>query len=153
MTPRSLILMKAFWFYSRFSEAMSFSKFAMSVSKVTIDVPKFPIVWLPRVKCLLLLWNTKTAWIKRSIHYVTLQHYNPGEATQRNSSLPQSWLLIQKKQILKMTLPQKIGSRIKIQFFQFNSIQFLFHFSKSLILMSFCWKKYFLRINALTNLT
>ena len=32
-----------------------------------------------------------------------------GGATQRNSSLPQSWLLIRKKQILKMTLPQKTG--------------------------------------------
>ena len=28
------------------------------------------ILWLPRVKCLLLLWKMKTAWIKRSIHYV-----------------------------------------------------------------------------------
>ena len=36
-----------------------------------------------------------------------------GEGTQRNSSLPQSWLLIQKKQILKMTLLQINGSRIK----------------------------------------
>ena len=140
MTPISLILMKAFWIYSHFSEATSFSKFAMSVSKVTIDVQKLCIVWLPRVKCLLLLWITKTAWIKRSIHYITLQRYNPREATQRNSSLPQSWLLIQKKQILKMTLPQKNGSRIKTPS------------SKSLILVSFCWKKYFLRINALTNL-
>ena len=35
-----------------------------------------------------------------------------GEATQRKSSLPQSWLLIQEKQILKMTLLQKNGSRI-----------------------------------------
>ena len=40
-----------------------------------------------RVKCLLLLWKTKAAWIKRTIHYVILQCYNPGEATQRNSSL------------------------------------------------------------------
>ena len=40
MTPRSLILIKAFGFYGRFSEAMSFSKFATSVSKVTIDVPE-----------------------------------------------------------------------------------------------------------------
>ena len=76
MAPRSLILMKAFWFYSRFSEAMSFSKF---VSKVTIDVPKCFIVWLPRVNSLLLLWKMKTAWIKRCIHYVTLQRYNPGK--------------------------------------------------------------------------
>ena len=47
MTPRSLILMKAFGFYARFSEAMAFSNLATSVSKVTIDVPKFSIVWLP----------------------------------------------------------------------------------------------------------
>ena len=80
MTPRSLILMNAFGFYGRFSEAMSFSKFATSVSKVTIDVPKFSLVWLPRLKCLLLLWKTKTGWIKGSIHYVTLQCYNPGKA-------------------------------------------------------------------------
>ena len=33
ITARSLILMKVFWFYGRFSEAMSFSKFATSVSK------------------------------------------------------------------------------------------------------------------------
>ena len=39
--------MKAFWFYGRFSEAMSFSKFATSVSKVTTDVPQISIVWLP----------------------------------------------------------------------------------------------------------
>ena len=36
-----------------------------------------------------------------------------GEGTQGNFSLPQSWLLIQKRQILKMTLLQKTGSRIK----------------------------------------
>ena len=106
MAPRSLILMKAFWICVCFSEAMSISKFATSVSKVTIDVPQISIVWLPRVKYLLLLWKTKTAWIKRCIHYVTLQCYNPGEATQRNSSRPQSWLLIE-KQIFKMTLAQK----------------------------------------------
>ena len=62
-----------------FSETMSFSKFASSISKVT-TYRKFPIVWLPLVKCLLLLWKTKTAWIKRSIYYVTLQCYNPGKA-------------------------------------------------------------------------
>ena len=63
-----------------------------------------------------------------------------GGATQRNSSLPQSWLLIQKKQILKITLPQKNSSRIKEPS------------SKSLILVTFCWKKNFLRIYALTNM-
>ena len=43
-------------------------------------VPKISIVWLSRVKYLLLLCKTKTAWIKRSIHYVILQFYNPGKA-------------------------------------------------------------------------
>ena len=43
------------------------------------NVPKISIVWLPRVKRLLLLWKAKTAWIKRSLYYVTLQCYNPGE--------------------------------------------------------------------------
>ena len=39
-----------------------------------------PIVWPPRVNCQLLLCKANPAWIiKRSIHYVTLQHYNPGE--------------------------------------------------------------------------
>ena len=78
MTPRSLILMKAFWFYGRFSEAMSFSRFALlhvHVShKSQFMYPKFSIVWLPRVKCPLLLCKAKPAWIKRSINYVTLPH-------------------------------------------------------------------------------
>ena len=146
MTPRSVSLMKAFCFYGHFSEAMSFSRFALLSQKSLFTYQKFPIVWLPRVKCLLLLFKAKPAWIKRSIHYITLQHYNPGRATQRNSSLPQTWLLIQKEQTLKLTLPQKIGSRIKMPS------------SKSLILVSFCWKKNVLHgcvwyiINALTNL-
>ena len=118
-------------------------KICPSISKVTIYVPKiFPLFGFdPRVNCQLLLCKAKPAWIiKRSIHYVTLQHYNPGGATQRNSSLPQTWLLIQKEQILKLTLPQKNGSRIKTPS------------SKSLILVSFCRKRNVLLINALTNL-
>ena len=63
-----------------------------------------------------------------------------GEGTQRNSSLPQSRLLIQKQQILKMTLLQKNGSRIRTPP------------AKSLILVSFCWKNNFLQIYALTIL-
>ena len=64
-----------------------------------------------------------------------------GEGIQRNSSLPQLWLLIQKKQNLKWHCFRKNGSRIKTPS------------SKSLILVSFCWKKDFLRIYALTNLS
>ena len=129
MTPRSLVLMKAFWFYSRFCETMSFFKFAASVSKVTNDVPKISIVWLARVKCLLLLWKRTTAWIKRSIDYVILQCYNPGDATQRNSSLPQSWLIdfwYKRSKFWKWHCLKKWLYRIKTPS------------SKSLILVSFC---------------
>ena len=69
-----LILMKAFWFYGRFSEAMSFSRFALLSQKSQFMYRTFFIVWLSRVKCLLLLCKAKPAWIKRSIHYVTLPH-------------------------------------------------------------------------------
>ena len=54
-------------------------KICPSISKVTIYVPKISIVWLPWVKCLLLLCKAEPAWIKRSIHYVILQRCNPGE--------------------------------------------------------------------------
>ena len=64
----------------RFSEAMSFSRFALLSQKSQLITHRiFSIVWLPRVNCQLLLCKVKTAWIKRSMHYVTLQHYNPGE--------------------------------------------------------------------------
>ena len=79
MTWRTLILMKAFWFYGRFSDAMSFSRFALLSQKSQFTYRRFSIVWLPRVKYLLLLCKAEPAWIKRSIHYVILQHYNPGE--------------------------------------------------------------------------
>ena len=79
LTSRSLILIKACWFYGRFSEAMSFSRFDLLSQKSQFTYQRFSIVWLPRVKCLLLLYKAKSAWIKRSIHYITLPHYNPGE--------------------------------------------------------------------------
>ena len=81
-------LMTAFWFYGRFSEAMSFSRFALLSRTSQFTYRKFSIVWLPRVKCLLLLCKAKSAWIKRSIHYVTLQHYNPGSYMLLKEILP-----------------------------------------------------------------
>ena len=54
-------------------------KICPSFSEVTIYVPKVLHCLLPRVKCLLLLCKARLAWIKRSIHYITLKHYNPGE--------------------------------------------------------------------------
>ena len=71
------------------------------IQKSKLTYRKFAIVLFFRVNCLLLLWKTKTAWIKRSIHYVTLQCHNPGEATHRFSSLPQSRRLIRNKQFWK----------------------------------------------------
>ena len=48
MTPRTLILMKAFWFYGRFFDAMSFSRFALLSQKSQFTHQIFSIVWLPR---------------------------------------------------------------------------------------------------------
>ena len=80
MTPRTLIWMKAFSFYGRFSDAMSFSRFALLSQKSQFTYRRFSIVWLPRVKCLLFLCKAKPAWIKRSIHYVIVHAlYDPGE--------------------------------------------------------------------------
>ena len=68
-----LIILPFFWGNDIFKICPSFS------IKSQFTYQNFSIVWLPRVKCLLLLCKAKPAWIKRSIHYVTLQHYNPGE--------------------------------------------------------------------------
>ena len=87
MTPRSLILIKAFWFYGHFSEAMSFSRFALLSQKSQFTYRKFSIVWLPRVKCLLLFCKAKPAWIKRSHSLRNFAALQSGGATQRNSSL------------------------------------------------------------------
>ena len=84
--------------------------------------------------------DTKIIKFNKGVFFYNSAVLQSGEGTQRNSSLPKSWLLIQKKQILKMTLLQRNGSRIKTPS------------SKSLILVSLSWKKNFLHIYALTNL-
>ena len=66
MTPRSLILMKAFWFYGSFSEETSFSRFALLSQKSQFTYRKLSIVWLPRVKCLLLLCIMPSLHLLRS---------------------------------------------------------------------------------------
>ena len=125
-------------FYGRFSEAMSFSRFALLSQKSQFTYRKFSIVWLPQGKCLLLLCKAKSAWIKRSIHLETLQHYNPGSYSKK--FLPTSNVTFDSKGAnFEITLPQKNGSRIKTPS------------SKSLILVSFCWKTNVLLINLLTN--
>ena len=75
-----------------------FQKFATSVSKITIGVPQIFHCLAPPSKVSALALKAKTEWIKRSIHYVTLQRYNPEEATQRFFF---SWhCLVQKKWII-----------------------------------------------------
>ena len=55
-------------------------KICSCISKVTIYVPEIFHCLASPVNCQLLLYKAKRAWIiKRSIHYVALQHYNPGE--------------------------------------------------------------------------
>ena len=95
-----LILWPIFW-------CNVISKICTSISKVTIYVPKiFHCLAFPGEVCVLLLCKAKPAWIKHWLsNFAALQS---GGATQRNSYLPQTWLLIQKEHIKKMTLPQKI---------------------------------------------
>ena len=57
------------------------------------------------------------------------RHFTRGGAKQWKISVRQLWLLRQTCQILKMTLPQKNGYRIKTPS------------SKLMILVSFCWEK------------
>ena len=126
-----LILMKAFWFCGRFSEAMSFSRFALLSQKSQFTHRNFSIVWLPRVNCQLLLCKAKPAWIiKRSIHYVTLQHYNPGELLKEIPPYLKRAFWYKRSKLWKLHRLKKFAqNRIKTPS------------SKSLILVSFCRKK------------
>ena len=111
-------------------------KICPSISKSQFTYQNFSIVWLPRVNCQLLLCKAKPAWIiKRSIHYVTLQHYNPGE------------LLKEIPPYLKRDFWYKRSKFWKLHCLRKMSLE-----SKSLILVSLCRKKNVLFINALTNL-
>ena len=122
-----------------FSEAMSFSRFSLQKSQFTYR--KCSIVWLPRVKCLLLLCKAEPAWIKRNIHYVILQHYTPGK------------LLKEIPPYLKSDFWYKRSEFWKWHWLRKMALKFKRPSSKSLILVSFCWKKnVYIHITALTNL-
>ena len=137
MTPRSLSLMKAFWFYGRYSEAMSFSRFALLSQKSQFTVPKFfHCLASPGKVSALALYKSEASMNKEKHSLRNFAALESGGATQRNSFLPQTWLLIQKVQIFKMTFAQKNGSRIKVPS------------SKLTILVSSCWENNFIRNNA-----
>ena len=76
---------------------------------------------------------------KEKHYYVILQHYNPGELLKEIPPYLKRdfWY---KRSNLKIMTMSKNGSKIKTPS------------SKSLILVSFCWKKKVLLITALTNL-
>ena len=113
------------------------SRFALLSQKSQFTHQNVPIVWLPRVKCLLLLCKAKPVWIKRSIHYVTITI----GGSYSKKFLPTSNVTFDTKGAnFENDTVSKNGSRIKTPS------------SKSLILVSFCWKKNVLLINALTNL-
>ena len=127
--------MKAFWFCGRFhSEASwSFSRLCPSIlqkSQFTYQI--FSIVWLPRVNCQLLLCKAKPAWIiKKTIHYVTLQHVQWGSYSKKFLPTLNVTFDTNRSRILKRWhCLEDNGSGIQNAFM-----------AKSLILVSFCWKK------------
>ena len=123
---------------------MSFSKFASFGSKVTIEVMRNFFVCLPQIVtlqnyvinaflyacCLRFTKEVQPLWF-----YKARANTLPKGAKQWKFSVRQSWLLKQKWQILKMTLPQKNGHRIQTPS------------SKLMILVSSCWKKNFIYDN------
>ena len=131
MTPRSLILMKAFWFCGRFSEAMSFSRFALLSQKSQITYRKLSIVWLSRVNCQFLLCKAKPAWIiKRSNSLRNFAAFTiRGSYSKKFLPIPQTWLLIQKEQILKLHCLRKMAlesKRLHQNFIYFCNFSFFF---------------------------
>ena len=135
MTPRSLILMKVFWLYGRFSEAMSFSRFALLSQKSQFTYRKCSIVWHPRVKCLLLICKAKPAWIKIKHSLRNFAALESGELLKE--ILPylrrDFWY---KRCNFENDIASENGSRIKTPS------------SKLTILVSSCWKKNFIHNNA-----
>ena len=89
-------------------------KICPSISKVTIYLPKmFHCVASPGKLSAFALQSKASMNNKEKHSLRNFAALQSGGTTQRNSSLPQTWLLIQKEQILKITLFQKNGSRIK----------------------------------------
>ena len=136
MTPRTLILMKAFWFYGRFSDAMSFSRFALLSQKSQFRYRRFSIVWLAWVKCLLLLCKVKPAWIKRSNHYVILQHYNPGELLKEIPPYLERDFWYKRSKFWKWHCLRKIALESK-------------RLHQNPYSLSFCWKRMFYSMHSL----
>ena len=93
MTPRSLILMKAILIlWPFFWGNVIFKICRFYLKSHNLRKWKFSIVWLPRVKCLLLLCKAKPYMNKEKNSLRNFAVLEFGGATQRNSSWPQMWL-------------------------------------------------------------
>ena len=93
-------------------------------------------LWVPSPDCNTAeLCNECFSLFMLSSFYKERANALPGGAKQWKFSVRQLWLLRQKWQILKMTLPQKNSHRIQTPS------------SKLMILVSSCWKKNFIRNN------
>ena len=119
---------------------MSFSKFASFVSKVTIEVMRNFFECLPRIVTLqnYVVNHECFSLFMLSSFYKARANTLPRVAKQWKLSVRQLYLLRQKWQILKMTLPQKkrpTGHRIQTPS------------SKLMILVSSCWEKNDIRNN------
>ena len=103
--------------------------------KSQVTYRKFSIVWLPWVKCPLLLCKAKPAWIKRSIQLRNFAALQSGELLEEiPPDLKRNFWY--KRSKFEITLPQKNGSRIKTPS------------SKLTILVSSCWEKNYTNNNA-----
>ena len=95
------------------SESMSFSKFAASVTKVTNDVLKISIVWLPRVKWSVLALKNEDSMNKEKHSlrsFAALQSWG----SYSKKFIPTSIVTFDRKEAnLKMTLLQKMALESK----------------------------------------
>ena len=132
-----------------------FFKIFPSISKVTIYVPNIFHCLASPVKCLILLCKAKPAWVTRSIHYITLQHYNPRELLQEIPPFLKRDFWYKKEQILKMTLPQKMALETNrlIKIFnlgvilqEFDLVPDFFEISEVIVSVAFFWTTLYIRV-------
>ena len=135
MTPRSVIFDEVVLILEPFFWSNVIFKLSSIVSKVRIEVMRNSF------ECLLGIVTLQNYVMNSSLYSCSLRFYKarantlPGGAKQWKFSVRQSWLLRRKWQILKITLPQKNDHRIQTPS------------SKLMILVSYCWKKNFIRNN------
>ena len=135
MTPRAVILL-----WRRFdSRAIFWSNDIFKICFYCIKSHNWgnkEFLWVPSQDCNTAeLYNECFSLFMLSSFYKARANTLSGGAKQWKFSVHQLWLLRQKWQILKMTLPQENSHRTQMPS------------SKLMILVSSCWKKNFIRNN------